>query len=111
MNMVLMMNRELTNETASPKNLILDVKSKDFTREGAQAISSISKIYNLIDRINKFDFTHSKKENKFSQEYQQWGLNKKIVDIISGQDKSPQTFKLLEKRLEITTPGNIRFKQ
>ena len=54
--MALTMNQESTNEMASPKNFILYIKSKDFTRHWAQVNRSINRNHNLFDKINKFDF-------------------------------------------------------
>ena len=46
--MTLKTNAELTNETASPKKLIADSKSKTFTREEAQRDNLVDTYFNLI---------------------------------------------------------------
>ena len=97
-----MANRELTKGFISSKIFIPDVKSKYFTREQTQAIRSFSTNHCLIDKNNKFDFTDSKMEKKFMYEHHQWTFNKKIMDINSKRDKSPETLQLIGKRREIT---------
>ena len=88
-NMVLATNRELTNEIASPKKFTPDVKSKKLTREGTQAVISISQNYILVDKTNTFDFKDSKMEKKFTCKCHHWGSNNKIKDINIRRDKSP----------------------
>ena len=96
--MALTINREPTNEIVSPKNFIPDVISKDFAAgEETQAVRSVSTNYILTDKIDKFDFTDSKLEMKLVCEYYHWGGNKKIMDTINKQSKSPKTFPLQEK--------------
>ena len=43
------MNRKWTKENASPKKFIQDAKSKDFTREHAQAFTSYNTNFNAIN--------------------------------------------------------------
>ena len=107
--MVLGTNRELTNETASPKIFIPDIETKHFKREWAQAINSISRNHNLIYKYND-NFTDSKKEKKSAYNSHHCGFNKKTMDIIDKQDKNPETLRLKEKRQKLTKPGNHRFK-
>ena len=64
MNMALTTSQEPTNEIASPAKFIPN-RSKDFTRQQTQAIRSIRLNYNLLEKINEFDYTDSKMEKKF----------------------------------------------
>ena len=93
MNLALKTNCELTNENASPRKFIPDVKSNVFTRKQTKAIKSINTNCYFIDKFNKFDFTDSKKEET-SHEYHQWGAYKKIMDIINKRMKRPETLRL-----------------
>ena len=54
-------NRELTNEIASPKEFIADANSRDFAHGQEQALNSINANLSPIIKINKFDFTDSKR--------------------------------------------------
>ena len=96
--MALTTNREQTYKISSLEKHRSDVKSKDFTNKRTQAIRSISANFNLIDTINKFDFTDSKMEKSFAYEYHYWRVNKKIIDINNKRDRSPETLRLMEKR-------------
>ena len=49
-------------------------------------------------------------EKQFNYDYQHSGANKKVMEIINKREKSPETFPLIERREEITKPGNLRFK-
>ena len=57
--------------------------------------------HNPIDKITKCDVADSRKERKFAYWYHHWKANKKIMDIINEQDKSPETLRLLGKRQEM----------
>ena len=109
-NLTLKTKRELSNEIASPKKLFPDVSSKDFTREQAQAINSISLNFNLSNKVYDFDFADSKMEKKVTYEYKNWRANKEVMDIIKEREKSPGTLQIIEKQQEITKPGNHRVK-
>ena len=91
-NMTLKSNRESTNEIASPKKINPDANSKDLTRKQAQGIISINTKLTPIVKINYFDFTDSKVGKKFNYEYNHWGANKKVMEIINKREKSPETF-------------------
>ena len=79
-------------------------------RKQAQRSNSINTESNVIIKSNNFDFTDSKTEKQFNYEYHHWGANKKVMDIINKRGESPETLPVIEKRQEITKPGNIRFK-
>jgi len=55
-------NRKLSNGIASPRKIISQVRPKNSTRERTQAIKSISRNSNLIDKTNNSDFTDLKTE-------------------------------------------------
>ena len=44
------------------------------------------------------------------QEYFHWGATTEIMEIIRRRRKSPETFRLVERRLEISRPGTMRRK-
>ena len=85
------------------------VKSYDFTRKRTQAIRSNNENINLIGKADKFAFTGSKFEDETAYDCHHWGANKKIMDIISKQDKNLEILRLTEKRQKNSTPGNFRF--
>ena len=49
-------------------------------------------------------------QEKLLGEYHHSGANKNFRDINNKRDKNPETFRMVEKRQEITKPGNIRFR-
>ena len=49
-------------------------------------------------------------EKQFNYDYHNWGANKKVLEILNRQDKSPETLQLIGRRKEITKPGNLQFK-
>ena len=57
-----------------------------------QAIGSISTKYYRINKMSKFDFTVSKLEKKFAYESDQWGANKKILDVSTNDTNAPKLF-------------------
>ena len=48
-------------------------------------------------------------ENKFNYEYQHWGANMKVMELIVNK-KNPESLRLREKWQEFTKPGTLRFK-
>ena len=44
------------------------------------------------------------------REYIHWGATAEIMEIIGRRRKSPETLRLVERRLEISRPGTMRRK-
>ena len=103
--MTLKTNRDLTKEIVSPKKFIPDVISKHFTREQAQAKLFMQKNSNPLDKIENFDFTDLKVEEKITYEYYHCGANKKIMDIITKSDNSLKTLRLIKNDSRSQNPG------
>ena len=49
-------------------------------------------------------------KNKMDREYFHWGATTEIMEIIRRRRKSPETLRLVERRLEISRPGTMRRK-
>ena len=108
--MTIKTNRESTKEIDLPKKLNPDVNPKDFTRKQAQTITPSNTDFDLIDTNKNFYFPDSKRQKHFISDYHHWGADKKVMEIVNKLEKSPETLWLIERRKEITKPGNLRFK-
>ena len=64
--------------------------------------------------LNSIQNTSSKELPLFKSEmyrdYSHWGATAEIMEIIRRRRKSPETLRLVERRLEISRPGTIRRK-
>ena len=49
-------------------------------------------------------------EKNFAYQCHHWGANKKIIYITKKRSKRPEALGLIENRLEIPKPGNLRIK-
>ena len=49
-------------------------------------------------------------KNKMDREYFHWGATTEIMEIIRRRRRSPETLRLVERRLEISRPGTMRRK-
>ena len=49
-------------------------------------------------------------KNEMDREYFHWGATTEIMEIIRRRRKSPETLRLVERRLEISRPGTMRRK-
>ena len=49
-------------------------------------------------------------KNEMDRDYFHWGATAEIMEIIRKRRKSPETFRLVERRLEISRPGTMRRK-
>ena len=71
-----------------------------------------SKIRNATLHQNSISNSNSlpPSKNEMDREYFHWGATTEIMEIIRRRRKSPETLRLVERRLEISRPGKMRRK-
>ena len=81
---------------------------KNFTRKQAQAINLANADFKPMNKINEFDLTNSTMKKNLTYEYQHWGADKKVMEIINKLKKSPETLRSIGRWKELRKPGKLQ---
>ena len=102
-------NRTFENNRDVNKN---SNKAKFASNISGEKFKTESKVQN-VDSIQNSNLNSNSLplfKNEMNREYFHWGATVEIMEIIRRKRKSPETLRLVERRLEISRPGTMRRK-
>ena len=92
-------NQSQTNRIFENKNNVNKIEQNKITTSGQSDISTLKtsrKSYiEINDKMDRENFYH-------------WGSTREIMDIIRRRNNSPETRRLVDKRIALSKPGNLR---
>ena len=95
-----------TNRTFEKNRHVNKINERTETRPNSDAIKF--KRQETLPLRNHPKLSTSSIEEEMDRDYFHWGATAEIMQIIQRKEKSPETRRLVERRLEIARPGTMR---